>query len=127
VNTKGTAEAPAVETPMRAIPAALANRREVVTLWDGSTVLVETWSWPKFLELYKSVGKMEQVPLLAEMSVQPCDREKVKNATPLDLVKIAAASTRLNMTPELLKNLKALADLWGAPAEGLDPSSTPSK
>ena len=105
---------------MSSVPAALGSRQRTITLANGQTVVVEKWGWAKLQELFKLCGSLENVPKIAEQSVRPEDREKLKDATDADLLEIAAVSTELNMSGQVAKNVGTLAKAWAQLSEGMD-------
>lgn len=89
-------------------PEALKRRQRLVTLSDGSTVVVHKWSDQKNVELLPMVGLLPHVPTLAEQSVAEADRERVRAMDFGDKLAISTAASALNVGPAVLKNLAAL-------------------
>lgn len=105
---------------------ALAKRQRVVQLSDGSTVVVYKWSNQKSPELLPLVGLLAHAPTVAEQSVAEADREKVRGLEFEDQLQISTAASELNVTPGILKNLRALLDQRKGLEEALIPKKDPS-
>lgn len=107
-------------------PEALDKRQRIVTLADGSTIVVHKWSNQKSPELLPLVGLLVHVPTLAEQSVSEADREKVRGLDFDDQLQISTAASELNATPRILKNLRTLLDQRKGLEEALTRKKDPS-
>ena len=92
------------------VPEILAKRQAIVTLADGSTIVVHKWGRDKFSVLLPLVGSLKDFQTIAEQSVAEVDRERVRGMEPDDQLAISVAATALNVTEAVLKNLRALLD-----------------
>lgn len=107
-------------------PEAISKRQAIVTLSDGSTIVVHKWSHLKQGELLPMVGLLPMVPTLAEQSVAEADRARVRDLDYDDLLSISTAATALNVTERTLKNLQTLLDQRKGLEEALKSSKSPS-
>lgn len=108
-------------------PEAHKKRQDVVTLADGSTIVVHKWSGPKYMEFLPKVGFLPHVPLLAEQSVVEADRERVRAMDFDDQLAISVRASALNVTPAMLKNLDALLQQRTGVEDALAKVKSPSK
>lgn len=95
------------------------RRREAITLKDGTSVVVEEWSWAKLQEMLPKFAEGGgNFPMICEHSVRQEDREKIAGLGAFDVSKVMLAVARVNDLEELLKNLSTLGGMTNPPAEG---------
>lgn len=95
---------------MGKIPDALKGRVRDITLSDGSTVRLVKWSLLKFIELADLIMNPKEWGRIAEESVRPEDRERVKDLPAEDMIAIAAAAKEMNLSGDALKNVASLLE-----------------
>ena len=117
-DTKAAAVVAAAADPMLKTPEALQTGVNV-TLEDGSTMRVLRWSWAKFKDMIVLVGNVHEALKVAEMSVAEEDRERVRKASPGDVLEIAAEAARINLTPKVMRNFPYLLEKGQALAEAI--------
>lgn len=105
-------------TETAALPDALGKRQVKVKLSDGSEVSVERWAWAKKIDLLRLVGNMEKLTELAEASLTQADRPKISTMSDEDALLIYTEAIKLNVSPGLLKNARALGEELMRIAEG---------
>lgn len=108
-------------------PDALAKRRALVKLSDGSEIAVLKWSNAKFAELLPFQASMDKIPFVAEQSVAEEDRERVRGLDFGDQIAIVNAAFELNVTEAVLKNLPTYMKNNARFVEAAAKSVSPSK
>lgn len=102
------------------MPGALRQRHVDVPLPEGKTIRVHKWSWQKVKVLLPFVGSPSKAFEIAADSVAQEDRARVEAMDPEDLMLIATAAIKLNVTEELSKNYVGLLQVSNGLLEAVE-------
>lgn len=81
------------------------RRKETVILSTCETVVVKEWGWTLMMKCLPMLGELDRLKELALASVRDEDKLEVEKMGDEDLLRVANAATKLNMTPGLLQAL----------------------